>query len=961
MSYDFRSVEAKWRERWARDRIFEADPEPGRPKVFITFPFPYVNGPLHLGHAYTATRLDVYARFKRMQGYNVLYPWAWHWTGEPITGMAKRVAEGDEAMIKMLKNIDKVPDSEIKRFTDPLYIATYYTNRARRDLPLLGLSLDMRREFTTTSHNKGFSKFVKWQYRKLKRLGYITIATHPVVWCPRDKSPTGDHDRLVGEGVGPEKFYLLKFPFEDGYMPAATFRPETIFGATNIWIHPEATYVWLRVDGEKWLVSKETQIKLVEQNHQVEFLGEVEGRELLGKHALNPLTGDKLPILPAWFVDPAAGTGVVFSVPGHAPYDWLGLKDLKEHPELLSSLGLDPGIVDGIEPISIIRVEGYGDYPAIEACEKHGAHSQKDVEAADRATKEVYKAEFHKGVMKENCGRYAGMPVSEAKERLVEELEAKGFISYLYDTPEPVVCRCGTRCIVKILTNQWFIRYSDPEWKERARKLVNAMNIYPGEIRNWFLSVIDWLEDKAFTRQSGLGTQLPWDKAWIIEPLSDSTIYMAYYTISKYVNMGVISPERMNDKFFDYVLLGQGEPRDVEKSTGIPADTLRAIREEFLYWYPVDLRGSGKDLVPNHLTFFIFHHTAIFPPEHWPRGVTVNGFVKIEGKPLSKRAGRIVAIYDSVMEYGADTVRFTLISSADGIDDPNWSSKRAAEVAESIRRFYDYVLKLYSSEGDGDESRIDRWLLSRLQRRIKNVTEYLENMRLRMGLIEAFYNVWNDLRWYERRRGGVNPGVVREVIDVWIRLVAPFIPFVAEELWEKTGHTGYVSLAKWPEYREELVSPKEELVEEQVDSLLKDIAHITEVTGITPKKVVLYLPAGWKYEAGGIVADLLSRGGKSGKVVSTIMRDERFRRYGKAAVAFVRKFTEYYWELSEEAKSMIGDAEEIDRLVVEEASKLLERELNVEVEVYREGDDEIYDPAGRASRALPFKPAIYVE
>ena len=76
MALDWKSVEEKWKERWLRDGVFNADPEPGKPKVFITFPFPYVNGRLHVGHGFSATRLDVYARFKRMQGFNVLFPFA---------------------------------------------------------------------------------------------------------------------------------------------------------------------------------------------------------------------------------------------------------------------------------------------------------------------------------------------------------------------------------------------------------------------------------------------------------------------------------------------------------------------------------------------------------------------------------------------------------------------------------------------------------------------------------------------------------------------------------------------------------------------------------------------------------------------------------------------------------------------------------------------------------------------
>ena len=91
MSFEWREIEDKWRKEWEKARIFEADPDPKRKKCFVTFPYPYMNGPLHLGHGFTATRVDVYARYKRMKGFNTLFPWAWHWTGEPIVGAALRV------------------------------------------------------------------------------------------------------------------------------------------------------------------------------------------------------------------------------------------------------------------------------------------------------------------------------------------------------------------------------------------------------------------------------------------------------------------------------------------------------------------------------------------------------------------------------------------------------------------------------------------------------------------------------------------------------------------------------------------------------------------------------------------------------------------------------------------------------------------------------------------------------
>jgi leucyl-tRNA synthetase len=167
-----KEIEAKWRESWESAGIFEADPDLKRQKVMVTFPFPYMNGPLHVGHTFTASRVDAYARFKRMQGFNVLWPWGWHWTGQPLLGASQRVARGDEAYIKVLREVDGVPETELKKFVDPLYMAQYYTNEGRLAAKSIGFSVDWRREFTTAMAT--FEKFIEWQYKNLHEKGYVT-------------------------------------------------------------------------------------------------------------------------------------------------------------------------------------------------------------------------------------------------------------------------------------------------------------------------------------------------------------------------------------------------------------------------------------------------------------------------------------------------------------------------------------------------------------------------------------------------------------------------------------------------------------------------------------------------------------------------------------------------------------------------------------------------------------------
>ncbi len=621
------SLEKKWQKRWEEEKLFESDPDK-REKIFATFPYPYLNGPLHLGHAFTSARVDVYSRYHRMKGKNVLFPFAWHVTGEPIAGVAERIKKGDKKQKKILLD-SGVPEEDIDKFADPEHIIKYYRKIAKKAAKKLGLSIDWRREFTTTPLTPPFSRFIEWQYNTLKEKGYVKQGTHPVIWCVNCQSPTGDHDRLIGEGVSIVEYTLLKFGYEDSFLVAATLRPETIFGVVNFWINPDALYVKAEVNGEKWIVSKEAIGKLSEQSKRVKVLEEFKGEELIGKRCRNPVLKNEVVIFPAKFVDPKNSTGVVMSVPSHAPFDYIALKDLGKNKELLSRFGISEETVSKVKPVSLIRTEGFGEHPAIDICERMEIESQDDPRCED-ATKEIYKKEFHAGVLNENTGGYAGLMVSNVKKIIVKDFAEKKIADLMFETADKVVCRCNTPCIVKILENQWFLAYGDEAWKEKARECLKNAQIYPEEARSAFEYTFNWLEDKACARKGGLGTPLPWDTEWKVETLSDSTVYMAYYTIARYINELKISEKELTDDVFDFIFLGKGKIEKVSKGSGIKRSVLKKMRAEFEYWYPVDFRNSAKELIFNHLSFFIFQHTAIFPKKYWPRSIGVNGMINID-------------------------------------------------------------------------------------------------------------------------------------------------------------------------------------------------------------------------------------------------------------------------------------------------------------------------------------------
>ncbi len=945
-----RKIERKWQARWEKAKIFEADPDE-RKKFYLTVAYPYPNSPQHVGHGRTYGLTDAYARFKRMRGYNVLFPMAFHYTGTPILAMAKRLREGDEELIRIFTEVFHIPREKLRDLEDPLKMARYFHEEIKSGMKLMGYSIDWRREFTTI--DPPYNNFITWQFHKLHEKGLLTKGRHPVGWCPRCNNAVGQHD-TIGD-VEPEIAETTLIKFEDDLViPVVTFRPETILGVTNIWVNPEVKYKIVEVDGEKWVVSEEAVIKLRFQKFPIRGeIGEIQGRELIGRKVKNPLTGEEVVILPAEFVDPDYGTGIVMSVPGHAPYDYLALMDLKRNPDLLRKYGLSPEIVGGIEPISIIEVEGFSEFPARDAVESLGVRDQKD-ERAEKATELVYSKEHHSGRMKPNTGRYAGLPVSEAKERVKEDLIKAGKAHVFYEIANaPVYCRCGAKIVVNIVEDQWFIDYSNPEWKRLAHEALDRMRIIPKEVRREFEEAIDWMREKACARKSGLGTRLPFDPDWIIESLSDSTIYMAYYTISKYINAGLVGAEHLDDETFDYIFLGKGDPDEIARKKGLDVNLLRRLRDEFMYWYPLDSRHSGRDLIWNHLTFFIFNHVAIFPRELWPRQIVVNGSVTMEGKKMSKSLGNIIPIREAVEIFGADPIRLSVLGSAELLSDADFSPQVAASTLKKLFRMHEIARRFAGAKESLEPADFwDRWILSRTRTHIISATEAMEECRAREAIQHSLYLILNEMEDYLDAKDRPNEGIVKSVLKVWARLLAPFAPHMAEEVWEMLGGEGFVSLARWPDPEEMPHYPDAELSYEIVSNVMEDVRSVL-ASGVRGKKLYLYLASSWKYDLFRRIDELRKvHGLDPRKIIPEVMREGRFKEMGKQAVELVRQFATGGWPWL--------PSKEEERRALEDAKSLLERRLGMEI-IIEDEDSPSYDPKKRASRAAPGKPAIYIE
>lgn len=871
---------------------------------------------------------------------------------------ALRVREGDPKQIGILKSMG-ISDDEIPRFRDPEYWVRFFSKGFREDFTRYGLSVDWRREFFTTYLNPPYNKFIQWQYSVLRENGYVTRGSHPVVWCPKEHKVVGDHDRPDEyAGIGPEKVVIIKFKGEDGLTyPCLTYRPETVYGAVNIWVNPDSEYLVVNVDGERFVLGSYGASELADQGHRVSVLGRIRGRELVGRFVENPVTKARIPVLPATFVDAEAGTGVVMSVPAHAPYDWVALEDLRRDPNLLDKYGVDPTIIDAVKPVSLIVLEGYGEYPAETIVRKHGIVFQGEKEKLEEATKEIYSKEFYNGVLrKEVYGEeWGGKRVFEVKEQVIEFLVRSGYALRHYTLPRPVYCRCGTRTHVKIVEDQWFLRYSDPEWKAKAHKCIEAMLFLPPELKSEFHRLVDWYEDWACTHERELGTPLPWDEKWVLESLSDSTIYMAYYTISKYLQHPEaygINWDRIDRSFYDYVFLGRGDLNAVAEKLGIDPELLKKIRAEFLYWYPVDLRVSGKDLIPNHLVFFIMHHVAIFPPEHWPRGIAINGWINVAGEKMSKSKGNFILLREALDYWGADVTRFTNAYAGNtGLDDGNFEPEFASNAVNILYEWYSFAVENYG-KGDVQRKFIDDWFESVLNRTLKIIEEEYEKLNMKNVITEGFFHLQNSFKWYLKRRGVPNKTLLQRFIEVQTLILAPITPHIAEEIWERLGKKTLIQFENWPVADSSKINEEAERAEKIVQKVLEDIQELLKVVGSEKiNELVIVLPSRWKY-------DFLER------IKSNL------KTHGKLQQAIREALRQLPTESQKQAGSLIEiivkNSEILDLLVnpdLEERALFDAREFFEQVtqkKIIMLHEDEASDTS-KARQALPARPAIIVK
>jgi leucyl-tRNA synthetase len=239
----------------------------------------------------------------------------------------------------------------------------------------------------------------------------------------------------------------------------------------------------------------------------------------------------------------------------------------------------------------------------------------------------------------------------------------------------------------------------------------------------------------------------------------------------------------------------------------------------------------------------------------------------------------------------------------------------------------------------------------------------LEELKTRTALEIALFEVWNDFRWFVRRKGGATTKVPKGAFEVWLKMLAPFTPFICEELWSSTNGEGFISTATWPQVEEGKIDDLAEERENLLIELIEDTANVLKATKITPKQIVYYTAAPWKWKIYNDVLEKSTKGEiKINEIMKEISKDPELKNNMKAVAGFVQKAVKEISRIPAERKKKRAKIHGIDENeVIGGAVNFLNERFNAKIKVFKEDDLARYDPKQRASAAMPYQSAIYLE
>ena len=714
-TYDPKGLEDRLYQKWLDKGYFHATVNPNKKPFTIMMPPPNVTGQLHMGHALDNTMQDILCRFKRMEGYEVLW--------QPGTDHAAIATEVKVTNMLKEQGIDKDEIGREKFLEHCWEWKKEYGGRINSQLRKIGSSADWERERFTM--DEGCSKAVEEVFCRLYEKGWIYKGSRIINWCPVCQTSISDAEVEYQEQAG--HFWHINYPVvgEEGrFVEIATTRPETLLGDTAVAVNPE---------DERYT-------------------------DIVGKMLKLPLTDREIPVIADAYVDKEFGTGCVKITPAHDPNDF------------------EVGKRHNLEEINILNDDG---------------------------------------TMNNKCGKYAGMDRYEARKAMVEDLEKLGLLVKVVDHVHNVGThdRCKTT-VEPMIKPQWFVKMADMAAAASEAEKNGEVNFIPDRFskiyQNWLNNIHDW----CISRQLWWGHRIP---AYTCDDCGEITV----------VRGGM--PEKC-PKCGSTHLIQDPDTLDTWFSSALwPFSTLGWPEKtpEFDYFYPTDVLVTGYDIIffwVIRMVFSALEQTKQVPFHH----VLIHGLVRdSQGRKMSKSLGNGIDPLEVIDKYGADALRLTLMTG----NAPGNDMRFYWERVESSRNFANKIWNasrfvLMNLEGkDVTEPEIgslcaeDKWILSRLNNVIKEVTDNMEKYELGIAVQKIYDFLWDELcDWYieiakvrlwkaEEDPKAANEALwtLRTALTQGLKLLHPFMPFITEEIYcTLLPEEESIMISDWPVYKDEM-------------------------------------------------------------------------------------------------------------------------------------------------------------
>ena len=739
--YDPASVEKKVYDMWQKGGYFKGVIDPEKKPFSIVMPPPNVTGQLHMGHALDATLQDILIRYKRMQGYAALWL-----PGTDHAGIATQIKVEEE--LRKNEGLTRY-DLGREKFLDRVWDwKNKYGDRIVEQQKVLGASCDWDRSSFTMDETR--AKSVRETFCELYEKGLIYKGSRIINWCPKCRTALSDAE--VEYKDMPGFFWHIRYPIEDSdeEFIIATTRPETMLGDSGVAVHP---------DDERYA-------------------------HLVGKNAILPLVGRKLPIVADDYVELGFGTGAVKMTPCHDPNDY------------------EVGLRHGLEQILVI----------------------------DEDAKII------------NGGKYNGMDRYEARKAIVADLEEQGYLVKVEPYNHNVGCcyRCGT--VVEPLTSpQWFVKMKP--LAEAAIEVVKDGRIkfvperFTKTYMNWMENVHDW----CISRQLWWGHRIP---AWYCDDCGEITVSRTDACECAHCgSRNIHQEEDVLDTWFSSALWPFS-------TMGWPEKT-----PELDYWYPTSVMVTGYDIIFFWVARMIFSGMEQMKEEPF-HTVFIHGLVRdSQGRKMSKSLGNGIDPLEMAEKYGADALRFNLITG----NSPGNDMRFYVEKCEAMRNFCNKIwnasrfVMMNLTVGDcrlpEKLETEDKWILSKLNQVIKEVCDNMDSFELGIAAGKIYDFIWDSYcDWYieltKPRLNGEDAAakesaqrVLLYVLTEILKLLHPFMPFITEEIWQALPHEGEaLMIAEYPGFRQELCFPEDEVNFEMVMEAIKAVRARRAEMNVPPSR-----------------------------------------------------------------------------------------------------------------------------